>query len=175
MTAKKAFTAPFWWLITIIIFHVLMQVLTWFTLHALMEKGQLDESYYRGMLKSRLVSEGAFTFLLAGEAILWWNIRKKITRKPIAWVYIAFLLAAFMCLPLLITLYSLLTPIINPEGYKPLISTGIYTTIFWTALIIAHFCLAIILMDYNQSKRIETYKAKEEKEGPDILNDYEGQ
>lgn len=171
---KKSYTTPVWWIGFIILVELCFSIASIFTLRKAMEvRSMFGEEQMRRVYLTNLISFGIIVVVLLAEAITYWKIRKRITRKSFVWGHIGGLLLAFIIVPLLYTVsVALISANSIPDDFtrRMSIAGNIRIGLFWTLLVVAHICFVRVLIDAFKKRGEEPDPPTSD--SPDILNDY---
>ena len=160
---RKSFTAPVWWLIVLVVF----QLISLFSLYLVTRKYELENVSFA----SAYITRGVYISVIIGECLFYWQYRKRIRSKKLAWAHIAGMILVFLILPLaqtLVTLWLTRTETSGGYGDAMILMNKVSMAVFWSLFIIAHLFFAMLITNGLGNKYDET----EDIAGPDILNEY---
>ncbi|WP_315821635.1 hypothetical protein [Paraflavitalea speifideaquila] len=147
---------------------------TWYSFTRLMRITEpFIQDIYREQIKRELISQGAFLIILVTEAILYWRIRNRITRKDFVWMHIGGLLLAFVGIPIVFSVFVAFQSLSNGAGEaQSAIAriSNINRYLIWAGIIIGHIGFVLVLI--NAFKKRSDNSDTATSDGQDILNDY---
>ena len=121
---------------------------------------------------SAYITRGVYLLIIISECVFYWQYRRRIMAKKLAWAHIAGMILIFLLLPLLQTLTTVWLSLRETSGNyggSLIFLNKVNMVIFWSLFIIAHLFFAMLITKgLYSSSQDET----ENTGGPDILNEY---
>jgi magnesium-transporting ATPase (P-type) len=122
------------------------------------------------------ITKGVYMAVIIGEAVFYWQYRKRIRASLFAWYHIGGMVMAFFILPSIQTIYPFLLDFTGSsgDGYREAyaIFSKVTMVVFWVFFIVAHIFFAMMII-----KGFSNEKEEEKVAGssPDILSEYADQ